>query len=205
PVGRRQRRQVALPGNVRRVARGGGRARAGQDGRRRGCHHAYEPGTHEPPAGRIPRRSRLETHTRRLALGGQCGEDGDNGSRIGRKSAPDGDSSSDTTFAFAALSGQVAWTEVWPRPHWVPVSPDLAIGHEEFDARYMVAGDDPERALARPVIECFLEAPEETFSWVSIWGDHVCAHGVHGPAGHADDDRLVKFVVSVTRAMHHAQ
>ena len=125
--------------------------------------------------------------------------------RIGRKSAPDGDSSSDTTFAFAALPGQVAWTEVWPRPHWVPVSPDLAIGHEEFDARYMVAGDDPERALAPPVIECFLQAPEETFSWVSIWGDHVCAHGVHGPAGHADDDSLVKFVVLVTRAMHHAQ
>src|SRR5437588_12108300 len=37
-----------------------------------------------PPAGRIPRRSRLETHTRRLALRGQCGEDGDNGSPIVR-------------------------------------------------------------------------------------------------------------------------
>jgi hypothetical protein len=125
--------------------------------------------------------------------------------RIGRTSASNGASARDTTFAFAALPERVAWSEVWPRPHWVPISPDLAIGHEEFDARYMVAGEDPERTLAPPVIECFLAAPEEAFSWVSIWGDHVCAHGVHGPAGHADDDRLVEFVVAVTRAMRHAR
>ena len=125
--------------------------------------------------------------------------------RIGRKSPPEGDSASDTTFAFAALPSQAAWTQVWPRPHWVPVSPDLAIGHEEFDAMYMVAGDDPERTLSPSVIECFLGSPEETFSWVSIWGDHICAHGVHGPALHAHDERLVEFVVAVARAMHDAQ
>jgi len=125
--------------------------------------------------------------------------------RIGRTSPANGASASDTTFAFAALPERVAWTEVWPRPHWVPVSPDLAVGHEEFDTRYMVAGHDPERTLAPSVIDCFLDAPEETFSWVSIWGDHVCAHGAHGPGGHADDDRVVEFVVSVSRAMHDAR
>jgi hypothetical protein len=124
--------------------------------------------------------------------------------RIGRKS-PDGDSASDTTFAFAALPSKAAWTQVWPRPQWVPVAPDLAIGHEDFDARYMVAGDDPARTLSPRVIECFLDAQEETFSWVSIWGDHICAHGVHGPAGHAHDALLVQFVVSVPGAMHDAR
>ena len=125
--------------------------------------------------------------------------------RIGPKAGGDSEggrgSASETTFAFAELPRHVAWTEVWPRPQWVPVSPDLAVGHPDFDARYMVACDDPDRTLTPPVVARFLATPDETFSWASIWDDRVCAHGIHGPAGHADDERLVEFAVSLSAAM----
>ena len=125
--------------------------------------------------------------------------------RIGPKAGGDSEgrrgSASETTFAFAELPRHVAWTEVWPRPQWVPVSPDLAVGDPDFDARYMVACDDPDRTLTPPVVARFLATPDETFSWASIWDDRVCAHGIHGPAGHADDERLVEFAVSLSAAM----
>lgn len=113
----------------------------------------------------------------------------------------DGGSHAGTTFAFASLPRTVPWAEAWPRPQWVPVSPDLALGHEEFDARYMIAGDDPARTFTTPVIEEFLAAADETFAWASIWNDHVCAHGIHAPGADWERDRLVDFTVSVSRAM----
>ena len=124
------------------------------------------------------------------------------GPKAGAQSGDGRGSASETTFAFAELPRHVAWTEVWPRPQWVPVSPDLAVGDPEFDARYMVACDDPDRTLTPPVIARFLATPDETFSWASIWDDRVCAHGIHGPAGHADDERLVEFAVSLSAAMN---
>jgi hypothetical protein len=109
--------------------------------------------------------------------------------------------SAGTTFAFATLPHALPWAEAWPRPHWVPVVADAALGHAEFDASYMIAGDAPARTFTVPVIEEFLAAPEETFEWASIWDDHVCVHGVHWPERDGEADRLVEFAVAVSRAV----
>jgi hypothetical protein len=122
------------------------------------------------------------------------------GPRGGDGARPGGPGSG-TTFAFAALPHAVAWAEAWPRPEWVPVAPDTALGHAAFDERYMIAGDDPARTFTPAVVEAFLAAPDDTFAWATFWGDHVCAHGAHASGADRDNDRLVEFAVSVSRAM----
>jgi hypothetical protein len=112
-----------------------------------------------------------------------------------------GAASAGTTFAFAALPHAVPWAEAWPRPDWVPVAQDAALGHADFDARYMIAGDAPARTFTPPVIEAFLAVRGETFEWASIWDDRVCVHGVHWPEREGDAERLVEFAVAVSRAV----
>jgi hypothetical protein len=121
--------------------------------------------------------------------------------RFERNDAAGARPSSGTTFAFATLPHPLPWAEAWPRPHWVPVIPDSALGHAEFDARYMIAGDAPARTFTPLVIERFLDVPDETFEWASISQDGVCVHGIHWPERDGEAESLVEFAVAVSRAV----
>jgi hypothetical protein len=110
-------------------------------------------------------------------------------------------SASGETFAFATLPRDTASAALWPRPRRVPVSAESGIGHPQLDDRYLVAADDPSRTFTQPVIAAFLAAPPHTFGWTSIWDDHVCAHSGSPPGEDGRGDALVRFAVSVSRAM----
>ena len=117
----------------------------------------------------------------------------------------DGDASAGSTagntFAFAHLPRTVPWGTVWPRPRNVPVSAGPGTGLPELDERYLAAGDAPTHTFTPGVVAAFVAAPRRTFSWSVLWGTHVCAYVIDAPSKERRGDRVVDFVVSVSRAM----
>ncbi|MEA2551341.1 MAG: hypothetical protein QOE25_1110 [Actinomycetota bacterium] len=107
---------------------------------------------------------------------------------------------SGATFAIAKLPRPVPRAAVHSLFRGVPPGSGDATGHEAFDSRYLVGGLDTPRTFPAPVADVFVAAPKRPFGFASLWDDYVCAHSPDPPGSGAEGDRLIEFVVAVSRA-----